>query len=129
MDSLDFVFTEETSTKTLDADWPGGYLAGIIISGINLHSGTPTLAVKALYKGIHDDATPTEGEGTAVDLYSKASPAVGTFSPFTRMQTTAGADNSGAGEFTRFFIPSGSIIEVSSSANLTADVTVVIDKV
>ena len=56
MDSLDFVFTEETSTKTLSAG-SGGYLAGIIISGRNLHSGTPTLAVKVLYKGIHADGS------------------------------------------------------------------------
>ena len=120
MDSLDFVFTEETSTKTLSAG-SGGYLAGIIISGRNLQSGTPTLAVKVLYKGIHAD-------GSAVTFYSKASPADGTFSPFTRMQTTAGADNSGAGEFTKFVIPAGSTIEASSSANLTADVTLVIEK-
>ena len=44
------------------------------------------------------------------------------------MQTTAGADNSGAGEFTKFVIPAGSTIEASSSANLTADVTLVIEK-
>ena len=120
MDSLDFVFTEETSTKTLSAG-SGGYLAGIIISGRNLHSGTPTLAVKVLYKGIHAD-------GSAVTFYSKASPADGTFSPFTRMQTTAGADNSGAGEFTKFVVPPSATIEAETDGAWTGDVRVVIEK-
>ena len=120
MDSLDFVFTEETSTKTLSAG-SGGYLAGVIVSGRNLHSGTPTLTVKVLYTGLHDG-------GVGVTVHSASEPENGTYAPFKRMNNTAEADLSGAGEWTRFVIPSGSTIEISSSANLTADVTVVIEK-
>jgi len=120
MDSLDFVFTEETSTKTLSAG-SGGYLAGVIVSGVDLHDLTATLTVKVLYTGLHDG-------GVGVTVHSASEPANGTYAPFKRMNNTAEADLSGAGEWTRFVIPSGSTIEISSSANLTADVTVVIEK-
>ena len=118
MDALDFVFANETATKTLSAGL-GGYIAGIVI---NHHAGTPTLTVKIQAK------CATQDDIIESICYSKSSPADGILQPFQRMQTTAGAPNSGAGEFTKFVVPPSATIEAETDGAWTGDVRVVIEK-
>jgi len=55
-------------------------------------------------------------EGQATTVYTEATPVDGVFNPVRRMQTTAGADATGAGEFQHFYIPEGAHLRLTIAA-------------
>ena len=110
MNAVDFVFTASAVTQTKTVPSPG------IVEAIQVDgpSGAVTVAVKAIAGGV----TQT--------LYSKGTPVEGCFYVRTRMQTIAGADNSGAGEFTNFIIPPNGVLQVTASGTWTGNIRVIL---
>ena len=81
---------------------------------VNHASGTGDITLAIVY------------EAQATTFYTEATPVDGVFTPVTRMQTTAGADASGAGEWVRFYCPSGGHIRLTIAAAWTGSVSVAI---
>ncbi|MDA1348042.1 MAG: hypothetical protein O3A47_04135 [Chloroflexi bacterium] len=105
---VDFTFATAVA-ETQTSMKVHGEVQGVLIDHT---SGTPTLTINIVCNGV-----------TQV-IYTKASPADGAFNPVRRMQTTAGADNSGAGEYTHFYAPKGSVITAVVGAAWTGNIRV-----
>ena len=74
--------------------------------------------------GSGDITLTIEAYGVSTTVYTEATPADGAFNPVRRMQTTAGADNSGAGEFHHFWVPDGGLLKLTIAAAWTGNVIV-----
>ena len=74
--------------------------------------------------GTGDITLSIEAFGNSTTVYTEATPADGAFNPVRRMQTTAGADNSGAGEFQHFYLPEGGHLLLTIAAAWTGAVYV-----
>ena len=110
MNAVDFVFTASAVTQIKTSPTQGIVEAVLI----DAPSGAVTITVNAISGGV------TQA------IYAKATPVEGCFYVRTRMQTNAGADNSGAGEFTNFIIPPNGLLQVTASGTWTGNIRVIL---
>lgn len=110
-DVIRFVVADAAAANHDHDNCDGGEIMGV---WVNHSSGTGDITLSII----------EEGQSTTV--YTQATPVDGVFNPVRRMQTTAGADATGAGEWHHFYIPNGATLRLATAAAWTGNMSVAI---